>query len=230
MQVLTWASYKSIVIANLNLPYRANLNADGGYFITAPDVNGITWDITLPGMVPDPAGSDTPVTNPDLTDFVTNYLAGANKSSVAWDMQGYALVASVKPVDGCHIDSRFGIYGVVSQAVPGSNVFVFTNPLPSVVLQGIRFDAKGTEAGDSLSLVEVGYYIPETTTWVQVEWYGDSLYFSGGDYVETDESSLRSNPLPQGMSIRFTYTQANPETTATPKIALWFKFLRPYGT
>lgn len=207
-----YATFKSVCIAtkNLSIQYCDNGNY---YLLQGPDSCGILWTVEVPKTLKDGT------VNPDAADFEANIKPSANGPIIPF---GYSLPA----VNPGSIDTREGVFKVFSAA---DGKLEWTVPYPYIQLQGIRLEIQNTEQGDKLSTVEIGYY-DAGGNWVQLEWYGKDIHFCGGAYVIEDKSDAISAPMPEGLTIRFTFVYANLASVVAKPCAVEFKFWRPYGT
>lgn len=205
----TWSQFKTICITtkNLNCQY-----ADLGdaYRIVGPDANGILWVVEVLKLLPDGV---TP--NPDATDFQANFQSSCNSLIIP-------LSSSVPAVDPTLIDSREGVFQVITAL---NSTILWSVPYPFVQLYGVRVDFLNIEQGDFLD-VDIGY-LDSNSKWVQVEWYANNYCFAGGNYNLISQSAAVSAPIPAGLSIRFVFTYANPQSIVTKPCAINFLFWRP---
>ena len=77
----SWADFKSICITTKALNLQTE-EMPGCYRILGPDLNNITWDITLPKLLPDPDNDGQTLTNPDVTDFLATVASTCNKKII----------------------------------------------------------------------------------------------------------------------------------------------------
>jgi len=208
----SWVAFKSEII-NLKKLVPQYVEYIDRYEIYAGD-SPFIWQLTLKKN-----------NEAEALDFETNYKSSSNKSLLPLSADGLPLVATPPAVDPYLVDTREGIYHVFDKDHLTAEWVI---PYSYIQLQGIRLDIKDTECGDSLDIVELGYYVNEN--WVQLGWYGKTLYFTGGNYIADDHSNTKSNPLPQGIIIKITYKQFDVNSLSQKKCAIWFSFWRPYAT
>lgn len=222
IQIVTdWDSFKATVVAgNLEVKY----HIDGNYILFCIDGPVVYICYIYMDKVPDSPSFDQAKNDRDKVEFESNYKDSANIALVKKDGSGIQLFASSSPVDPLLIDTREGLYKLIDK---DNLTAEWTVPYSFVQLQGIKFDIKGTEAGDSIALVEIGFSHP-LLGWIQYGWYGKNIYFTGGDYIVEDSSQSKSYPIPRGLTLRLTYAQADPESNTVKKMTLLFKFWRPY--
>lgn len=158
----------------------------------------------------------------NILDFESNYKSTANMAAYKVDAAGIPSVSSSMPTSSELIDTREGVY---KSLTPIDNIIEWTVPYSYIILMGIRFEIKDTEAGDKISLIELGFNVGGN--WVQAGWYGKDIYFAGGQFLTDDKGNFKSEPIPQGLTFRFTYTFSNQNSIIPKPCSILFKFGRP---
>lgn len=222
MRCLSWSDFKTTCINNKNLKLQYE-DLGSQFHVLGPDKGNITWEITLDKQVLDGDG-ETLIPNPDALDFQNNFLSTSNQSIGQVDALGVPLQAVQVPTSPFYVDTREGVFQSITQQ---ANIIEWKNPYTQIVLFGMKVDIQGTEAGDCFSLVEVGYYY--NSNWISIDWFGKNYYFSGGNHVVTDVGHFKSDPMPQGLTMKLTYTFADPRSLIPKPCGVIFQFGRPYG-
>jgi len=129
----------------------------------------------------------------------------------------FAPSASIDPTSMCFCQ---GVAGAVSVETP---YIEWQNSYPSVQLQGMTLLVTGAEPYDKLDF-EIGLYVPG---WYSISKYGQDITLIEPRFEFTRESSVRSNPIPQGLVFKIKMTFANPATENQPNISAIYHLWRP---
>jgi hypothetical protein len=163
---------------------------DDSYYLFACD-NRLIYDCRI--FKTDPR-------NEDQADFEDSYKTDSNNSLSPKSLDGIPKIFTIPALD----DEACFCQGFKQTFNTTHLNLEWQVDLSWVKMQGIRIWFMGATRFDRVVRLSVGYYIGEN--WVECGWWGRDIYLTGQSYEYiTEDSCVKSMPIPRGLIIRLTY-------------------------